>query len=192
MTDDELLIGELARETGVSIRTIRYYMEEGLLPPSRARGKYAVFDNEYIDRVHLIRIMKETYYLPLKEIRRQVENLNPQEIKDLLAKYEEGNPADQAGATPNKAVDYISRLMNRQAENSQTRRAVMPPAAPSPLSVQAAPPRESWQHIPLADGLELHIRQPVSTEEEAHIQELVDLAKKLFPFHRSGGHHEHV
>ncbi len=52
-------IGELARRAGVTVRTVRYYVEEGLLPMPPMRGKYGDFDESYLQRLRLIRTLKE-------------------------------------------------------------------------------------------------------------------------------------
>ncbi len=52
-------IGELAERGGVTVRTIRYYIEEGLLPPPSRRGKYGDFDASYLQRLRLIQRLKE-------------------------------------------------------------------------------------------------------------------------------------
>ncbi len=43
---------------GVSERTVRYYVEEALLPPPRGRGRGAHFDDEHLVRLRLIRAMQ--------------------------------------------------------------------------------------------------------------------------------------
>ncbi len=43
---------------GVSERTVRYYVEEGLLPPPRGRGRGAHFDDDHLVRLKLIRAMQ--------------------------------------------------------------------------------------------------------------------------------------
>jgi DNA-binding transcriptional MerR regulator len=43
---------------GLSERTIRYYVEEGLLPSPRGRGRGAHFDDEHLVRLRLIRAMQ--------------------------------------------------------------------------------------------------------------------------------------
>ncbi len=48
----------LAALCGVSERTIRYYVEEGLLPSPRGRGRGAHFDDEHLVRLRLIRAMQ--------------------------------------------------------------------------------------------------------------------------------------
>ena len=92
MLDDQLLISELAERAGVSVRTIRFYISEGLLPPPQARGRYSVYDEEYLTRIELIKLLKNAY-LPLKEIKRMVESLSKEEIESMLDKLSEPKPA---------------------------------------------------------------------------------------------------
>jgi DNA-binding transcriptional MerR regulator len=81
--DDQLLIHELAERAGVSVRTIRYYIAEGLLPAPTTRGRYAYYSQEYLDLIELIRRLKEAY-LPLREIRALVLNLPAEKVKEVL------------------------------------------------------------------------------------------------------------
>jgi DNA-binding transcriptional MerR regulator len=51
-----LQIGELAKETGVKVVTIRYYEQVGLLsPPRRTAGNYRTYNREDARRLHFIR-----------------------------------------------------------------------------------------------------------------------------------------
>jgi DNA-binding transcriptional MerR regulator len=53
-------IGELARTTGVSTNTLRYYEREGLLPcPRRGASGYREYEGNAVDRVHFILRAKE-------------------------------------------------------------------------------------------------------------------------------------
>ena len=46
-----LTIGELSRLTGVKATTIRWYEQEGLLPPPlRTEGGHRVYDGEHLRR----------------------------------------------------------------------------------------------------------------------------------------------
>jgi DNA-binding transcriptional MerR regulator len=59
-SDASLSIGELARRTGVSTRTIRYYEELGILPsPQRTDGGTRRYPREYIFYVEGARTLKE-------------------------------------------------------------------------------------------------------------------------------------
>ena len=48
-------IGELAKRTGATVETIRYYEKEGLLPePSRSAGNYRLYNEEHIEHLQFI------------------------------------------------------------------------------------------------------------------------------------------
>ncbi|MDB4948933.1 MAG: MerR family transcriptional regulator [Gemmatimonadetes bacterium] len=53
-------VGEVARETGVSVRSIRYYEQAGLLHATRRTNGYREFDAAVVDRVRAIRSLVET------------------------------------------------------------------------------------------------------------------------------------
>lgn len=61
-------IAELARLTGLSVRTIRYYIQQRLLHPSGARGPGSGYDAGHLARLRLIRRL-QAEHLPLAEIR---------------------------------------------------------------------------------------------------------------------------
>jgi DNA-binding transcriptional MerR regulator len=58
VTEDTLGIGDLARRTGVPVRTIRFYCDEGLLEPGRSVGGHRRFDRETVDRLNLVRRLR--------------------------------------------------------------------------------------------------------------------------------------
>jgi Cd(II)/Pb(II)-responsive transcriptional regulator len=56
MTNTVLKIGELAKVTGSSPETIRYYEQQGLLPqPIRSEANYRLYGAEHIKRLQFIR-----------------------------------------------------------------------------------------------------------------------------------------
>ncbi|MFG2132212.1 MerR family transcriptional regulator [Streptomyces sp. NPDC048751] len=55
-----LTIGELARATGLTVRTIRYWSDEDVLAPvARTTGGYRLYDAESVARLELIRTLRE-------------------------------------------------------------------------------------------------------------------------------------
>jgi DNA-binding transcriptional MerR regulator len=50
-------IGELSRLTGVSVRLLRYYEEQGLLTPRRRPSGYREYESGDIERVGRIRVL---------------------------------------------------------------------------------------------------------------------------------------
>ncbi|MFF5159767.1 MerR family transcriptional regulator [Streptomyces sp. NPDC000348] len=73
MTDDGtglLTIGGLARATGLPVRTIRYWSDEGALPPAaRSAGGYRLYDAGSVARLELVRTLRELG-LGLADVRR--------------------------------------------------------------------------------------------------------------------------
>jgi MerR family copper efflux transcriptional regulator len=66
-------IGEVAERIGLSLRTIRYYEEMGLIEPeSRTDGGFRLYTEDHVERMRVIRRMK-----PL--------SFTVQEMVDLLA-----------------------------------------------------------------------------------------------------------
>jgi DNA-binding transcriptional MerR regulator len=62
-------IGEVARRSGVSLRTIRYYEELNMINPiSRSKGGFRLYNREVLDRIYLIQSLQELE-LSLKEIK---------------------------------------------------------------------------------------------------------------------------
>lgn len=53
-------IGELSKITGVSIRSLRYYEEQGILKSMRQSNGYRIYNETAIDQVHTIK-----FYLDL-------------------------------------------------------------------------------------------------------------------------------
>jgi Ca-activated chloride channel family protein len=65
-------IATLARLSGLSVRTIRYYIQQRLLPSSGLRGPQARYDERHLSRLRAIRGL-QAEYLPLAEIRRRLD-----------------------------------------------------------------------------------------------------------------------
>lgn len=54
--DERLTIGELAKETGTKVVTVRYYEQAGLLPvPPRTAANYRVYGADHLHRLRFIR-----------------------------------------------------------------------------------------------------------------------------------------
>jgi DNA-binding transcriptional MerR regulator len=55
-----LTIGQLARRTGVAVRTIRFWSDEGVLPETdRSSGNYRRYDGRAVARLDLVRTLRE-------------------------------------------------------------------------------------------------------------------------------------
>jgi DNA-binding transcriptional MerR regulator len=89
-TNGKLLkMQELSKQTGVPPGTIRYYINEGLLPkPIKTHRNMAYYDVSYVGRIKLIKELQEKRYLPLSIIKQMLEqsesSMETEEIKTLL------------------------------------------------------------------------------------------------------------
>jgi DNA-binding transcriptional MerR regulator len=84
-----LKMRELSKMTGVPPGTIRYYINEGLLPkPLKTHRNMAYYNGDYVGRIRLIRELQEKRYLPLSIIRQMLDqsgnSMDSEEIKTLL------------------------------------------------------------------------------------------------------------
>jgi len=182
MINDSYLIGELAEKAGVSVRTIRYYISEGLLPSPDVRGRYSIYDEGYLHRIQLIKRLKDAY-LPIKEIRRKLDTETEEQIEQFLALYENDR------TLRNDALDYIAAL-----QNEETQPVTKPAAAPSPLDrsfprqplevpmrIKKGEVDESnWRRIVIAPGVELHIIEIEASQLGDHLVDIIEELKRRF------------
>ncbi|MBP1905997.1 DNA-binding transcriptional MerR regulator [Paenibacillus turicensis] len=76
--------GQLAKQTGLSAATIRYYEEQGILPkPSRGENGYRLYTEDYLVKIKFIKDTKQLGY-PLKEIQEVLQLLGDEIKPDIL------------------------------------------------------------------------------------------------------------
>jgi DNA-binding transcriptional MerR regulator len=55
-----MTIGQLAARTGLSVRTLRFYADAGVLPEAtRSEAGYRIFDPDSVPRARLVRTLRE-------------------------------------------------------------------------------------------------------------------------------------
>lgn len=167
---------ELSDKAKVSTRTIRYYIQQGLIPSPEARGPGAHYGLEHVDRLRLIKRLQQEH-LPLAEIRKRIEKLPPEEVKRIL----ETDPDRPRGS----ASEYVQRVLNEgvgtiKGGSASLMYSVAAAALPSRPRKQAAMTRSQWEHFSLAPDVELHVRRPVSREDNRRIERLLEAAREIF------------
>ncbi len=100
-TIEPLSIAELAERAGVTPRTVRYYVTEGLLPPPSGSGQNRTYSSEHLVRLAAIKRLKEAY-LPLEEIRKRLAGLDAAGLGQL---------ADTPLTPSNSALDYVTSVL---------------------------------------------------------------------------------
>ncbi len=71
-----LTIGQVAKTSGVAVKTIRYYEQIGVLPaPRRAASGYRLYDQTGVERLRFIRRAR-SLGLPLQQLKTLMDTLN--------------------------------------------------------------------------------------------------------------------
>jgi DNA-binding transcriptional MerR regulator len=159
-------IAELAEKGGTTVRTVRYYLQQGLLPSPTGTGPGARYGTGHLARLRLIRGLQKEH-LPLAEIRRRIAGLDDDAVEALV------EPTEGPLAEADSAVDYVRALMAPQ------------PAYPHRARVPPAPrrgerERSHWERIPLSDDVEVHVRRPLSRADNRRVDRLLEEARRVF------------
>jgi DNA-binding transcriptional MerR regulator len=187
---------ELADLAGVTPRTVRFYLSQGLLPSPGATGPGVTYGAGSLDRLRLIRRLQREH-LPLAEIRRRLSGLDDPQISELMAASAGDSEPASAVDPADSALDYVRRLLEpprlRPAmpqrsllKRIETVADATPPHA-SARSVASSPPspeppaidRSQWERIALAEDVELHVRRPLPRTQSRKVDRLVTIAREL-------------
>jgi DNA-binding transcriptional MerR regulator len=193
MLEDSYSLKDLADATGLEERTVRSYIERGLLPGAQARGRAATYSKEHLSRLQIIRSLRRARpNIGLSEIRIFLQNLSPEQIEHVaageitaarrvidasirLAGAESQDAADDDNEIP-RTIDWersaasltgVERLVCLLREVSGFK-------APAPTSKV-----EAWQRIALTPDVELSIRAEFDASQLAGFRELADLLRHL-------------
>ncbi len=180
----------LSELTGVSPRTVHFYVQQGLLPPPDGAGRGARYSVVHRDRLKLIRRLQDQH-LPLAEIRRQLDR-----IPDALL---EGMASAPEPPKPQSAADYIRSVLSgrQEAAAPAARPAFSLPrmaklSAPPPEAIlhdtaSLAPPshttpvdRSQWERLIVDPDVEIHLRRPTSRATNRKTDKLIEFARSLF------------
>lgn len=154
---DAMGLTELVEAAGISVRTVRYYIAEGLLPPPQGAGPRAAYTAEHLDRLRLIARLKDAY-LPLREIRRRLRGLDAAAVRALL-KEDPAGIGPYPKEAPRPRMDRPDRSPVRShliAEDSAAAylsRLLPPRPGRPPASADAASPARSSRAVPFASSL---------------------------------------
>lgn len=76
-----LRLAELSERSGVSIATIKYYLREGLLPPSkRVSATTADYDEGHLRRLRLVRAMIQVGQVPVARVRKVLGHVDDESL----------------------------------------------------------------------------------------------------------------
>lgn len=150
-------LNELSDKAGVTVRTVRFYIQQGLLPAPEAQGPATRYGQGHLDRLLLIRHLQREHQ-PLAEIRAQLEGLSDEDVSRVLS-------TSRPSKRPSSAVDYVRSVLG----------ALPHAASPRP----STPVKSQWERISLAPDVELHVRRPLTREANRRVEKLLALARQI-------------
>lgn len=167
-------LDELAREVGVTTRTVRYYIAEGLLPPPDSIGRNARYSRDHLDRLRVIGQLKEQY-LPLKEIRTRLAGMAPEQIRRAARNRERRSAPPVASSADLPADAYIARALRESAPDYGARARESAPR----VRAQAPPETRSWKRIPISGEAELLISEEAWTRHGDKIGSALNWIRRM-------------
>lgn len=122
MTKDGVTINELSKMAQVTVRTIRFYTDEGVLDEPAGRDRFARYTLRHYLQLCAAKHLKDRY-LPLRVIRDQMASLNDQELERLAGpvppevakRFAEVDSADVVSSHVLAAVEVSEQVHNVNA-----------------------------------------------------------------------------
>ena len=161
---------QLADEAGVTPRTIRYYIAQGLLA-SPGAGAGTRYTDAHLERLRVIRQLQRNH-LPLAEIRKQLDGGSALEYVQSVLRPRAATAQPQQ---PPRAMAAMA--MPSAAAPQSDARLVGPPVRQPPPSQE--PDRSQWDRVSLTPDVELHVRRPLTRDQNRRVDRLISLARQL-------------
>jgi len=180
-------IDDLSELTGYSRRTIRYYVQEGLLDSPAGRGKGGFYFGHHLSQLQLIKQLQEKG-MTLSSISKYMER--DHEPKEKF--YDEHNKttidykmSDKAFPVAKQRADMMKMKMDKITNKEMSAKEERGPEtlnlslnedfyAPAPQSK-----RDVWVKYEIAPGLEINIRRDIEKKQKRKIDDIIRVARKI-------------
>lgn len=153
MNEATYKLDELARAAGTSARTVRYYVQRGLLPPPAFRGKDSAYGREHLVRLRAIRRLQDAFF-PLDAIAVELGRRTLAEIERVADGSDSPRPSSSARPAPSPPPVAPPRQID--APRPSTTGGGEPPASPFAARV--------FRRVELAPGVELSVADDAPLE----------------------------
>jgi DNA-binding transcriptional MerR regulator len=182
---------DLADAAGIEARTIRSYIERGLLPGAVTKGRAASYSEEHLSRLEVIKSLRRARpNIPLSELRIFLEGLNPERLHALAGgsitasarAIDESMQPDEADPVA-EDDDEIPRMIDSDRSAAKLTgaerlvrllREVSGVRSPAPAAKV-----EGWQRIAVTPDIEFSVRAEFDANQLMAFRELADLLRQL-------------
>ena len=153
MTEALYSIDEIAKLGGVSRRTVRYYVHEGLMPPPIGLGRGSRYDDIHLRQLIRVKFLQE-------------KGQSLEEIRQTLARRSGNLPRAAHQLPPRVALEVFADLADADL-----------PAAKAETDDNAT---ALWRRLRIGDGVELHVATDVRMPPEREIEFLTRWVRTHF------------
>lgn len=187
---DEFTLAELADTLAIQPRTIRSYIEQGLLRGPEVGGRGARYTEYHVQRLKAIQTLKDVRGLSLAEVRRRLLSASGPEIASLAAEID-------AAKTPSSIQEAVSALdYIRKLQTSHHNEPISPPldSGPTPMDIvlfrlsqltngAKPPPRrargELWTSVWVTPDIEIRMRGTLTADQLSRWERIADHLREL-------------
>jgi DNA-binding transcriptional MerR regulator len=174
VTERSYKIDELARAAGMSVRTVRYYVQRGLLPAAAFRGKDTAYDHAHLARLRAIRRLQEAFF-PL----------------DAIAAELDGRTAHEIEAIANGSVTPVSPLESDTGTSTTTTTSTQREPVPvhADEDARAAIARQAsrlYRRIELFPGVDLTVAEDAPDKSVRLVKEMLAILEVKLKGHEGG------
>ncbi len=161
---------DLCRMAAVTERTVRFYIQEELLPPPSGVRQFSRYSQEHLTRLKIIRCLKASY-LPLTEIKTLLKDKSLAELDELGRQLglteESGEEGPQASASSGQLniIYNTGKILNWPSERASNQPLELSPAMNLVDDMASTPPARRLPGQPFRLGLQPPVFFP--NEKEA-------------------------
>jgi DNA-binding transcriptional MerR regulator len=193
VSENNYSLNDLADAVGIEARTIRSYIERGLLPGAQTRGRAASYSKEHLSRLQVIKSLRRARpSIGLSEIRIFLQGLTPEQTHSLASGSitaatrsiddsirPDGDALQDVGADDDElptTMDWEQSAAKLTGADRLVRllREVSGFTTPAPTSRV-----EGWKRIAVTPDVEISVRAEFDTDQLAAFRELADLLRHL-------------
>jgi DNA-binding transcriptional MerR regulator len=192
--NNKYTIEQLSELTGYSRRTIRYYVEEGLIDSPAGRGKGGFYFDSHLNKLGIIKQLQERG-MSLSAISAYMkQNTVPGqrsygEYANLSADSRiSGQPfpgaRDRTGMMRKKIFGDSANLQSKEPEVNEIKQDNIffdINFSEEPLYSAAAlqPQRDVWIKYEISPGLEINVRREVEQEHKKKVEDIIKIAQQI-------------
>ncbi len=187
-------LDDLVAASGINARTIRSWIDQGIVPRPLTTGPRAAYPADALPRLLAAKTLRYGHGMSLPDIRQELTNAPFARIEELAARAAAATPLPEAGGSGSGALQYLAGLRKagvfRGVDVPKVRETEAEPAAASALERLAAsmealagdrrPPRakpsraKTQTVFPVTPDVEIVVRGELGPEETALYERIAE------------------